>query len=325
MELTSKNKPWDYELDKLKKVIMSDCPILLTGETGCGKDYLAKIVHRLSVRNEFNFVAVNCAAVSEGLLESELFGHKKGSFTGAVDNRNGAFRTANKGTIFLDEIGDMPLGMQAKLLRVIENQEVKAVGSDENTAINVRLVSATHQDLKKKMEKGLFRMDLYYRINVVNVKVPTLRERPEDFDGLLYSFAREQHVSFSYEAIKLLKEHSWPGNIRELRNVVTKGSALFRRQEIEACDVAELLDVDSFKVEQKDENKMLTPLKEIEREMIVDALRKNRGNQRQAAHSLRIPKSTLNDKIKTYGLFKFVSERSRRRDINLSESVVEND
>ena len=302
--LKSKNEKWEQELQSLPRLARTPYPILILGPSGTGKEILAQTIHRLSDRAAGPLVSVNCCALTETLIESELFGHTKGSFTGAIANRAGAFETARGGTLFLDEIGDLPYGLQAKLLRALESQEIRPVGSDDTIQTNIRVIAATHQNLAEKIRMGQFRADLYYRLNVISVTPPALCERMEDFEDLLYTFAKEMRVRFSFCAIRKLKQQRWTGNIRELRNTVARASALFARQTVGETDVDRILDPMSLV---QPDGQMHVPgtlpvIREIEREMIIKRLEANNGNQRRTASDLNIPKSTLHDRIKAYNI-----------------------
>lgn len=224
--------PMQRLFDLLERVAPSDVSVLITGPTGAGKELVARALHDYSPRHKAPFLAENCAAVPANLLESELFGHVKGAFTGAVSDRPGHFVAAHGGTVFLDEIGDMPLEMQAKLLRVLETRQVRPVGSNKSVNVDIRLVAATHRDLAKASEEGRFRSDLFYRLNVVTLTVPALSERPEDIEPLArYFLARAcaqsgSTAEWSPEALAALQAHPWPGNVRELNNVVQRAVAL---------------------------------------------------------------------------------------------------
>lgn len=310
-QVNSRCENWNERLQTLASVANTLYPVLLLGPSGTGKDILAHALHGNSARKKLPFLSVNCSALTETLVESELFGHVKGSFTGAVSDRKGAFESARGGTLFLDEIGDLSYGLQAKLLRAIENSEIRPVGSDRNIRTDVRIIAATHQNLYEKIQEGTFRSDLFYRLNVVTVDIPSLKERIEDFEDLLYHFARQMRVRFSHNAIQMLKKHEWPGNIRELKNVVARASALYPKQYIEEKHIDIILN----RVERH-----MTPnstgafsasgstpgqssvIKEIEKQMIIKRLAANHGNQKRTATDLGMPKSTLHDRIRSYNL-----------------------
>lgn len=304
LKLTSKNPSWNERLQRVSSMAATEFPVLITGPSGSGKEILAQLIHEHSLRNTGPFVSVNCSALSENLVESELFGHMKGSFTGAENDRKGAFESARNGTLFLDEIGDLPLSLQPKLLRALENGEIKPVGSDKSIRTHVRIVAATHNTLIDKVRRGQFREDLFYRLNVLKLNPPALIDRMEDFEDLLYFFCKEYRVSFSFAAIQKLKTHSWPGNIRELKNFVARASALFQQKKVEDVELDILLDNSYVTIEPSPINELSNTfnLKAIEREIICRALKKNRGNQRKSAEQLGLPKSTLNDRIKTYNI-----------------------
>ena len=220
-------------LEQAKMVAQSDVSLLIQGQSGTGKEVLAQAIHRTSPRGKNAFIAINCGALPEQLLESELFGHAKGAFTGAVSSREGLFQAADGGTLFLDEIGDMPLSLQVKLLRVLQERKVRPLGSNYDIDVNVRIISATHRDLPKAMAKGEFREDLFYRLNVVNLKLPALNERAEDIPLLANHLLRESAIrhkpfvrSFSTDAMRRLMAASWPGNVRQLVNVIEQCVAL---------------------------------------------------------------------------------------------------
>ena len=236
------------EMKKLIEMVSSsNTTVLIQGETGTGKELVAEALHVASGRKGSN-ISVNCAAIPSELLESELFGHEKGAFTGADRARPGRFEQANDGTIFLDEIGDMPLPLQSKLLRVLESRKIQRVGSSKEVDVNFRLVCATHQDLDKKVEKGEFRADLFYRINVFPIEVPTLSARTVDVPLLIQGIiekikfsGQDIKVNFSDDALKVLSNYNWPGNVRELRNVVERASVLFNDRSVSGDNVKENL------------------------------------------------------------------------------------
>lgn len=303
--LNSKNDVWKSQLARLPSIARSPYPVLLLGSSGTGKEGLAQKIHEYSGRGPF--VSVNCSALTETLVESELFGHVKGSFTGAISDRKGAFESARGGTLFLDEVGDLTYGLQAKLLRALENNEIRPVGSDRNIQTDVRILAATHQNLSEQINEGKFRRDLYFRLNVVSLTPPLLADRMEDFDDLIYSFARQMKVRFSFGAIQKLKKHKWPGNIRELKNTVARASAFFPKMLIEESHIDEIVDgIDGGKTYiqgvglQSTSASELPVIKEIEKQMIIKRLIANNGNQRRTAADLGMPKSTLHDRIRTY-------------------------
>lgn len=302
LRLKSKNYNWSHQLKGLPLFARTDLPVLLLGSSGTGKEVLARLTHDFSSRSNGPFVSVNCSALSETLIESELFGHIKGSFTGATHDRKGAFEAARGGTLFLDEIGDLPITLQPKLLRALENKEIRPVGSDRNIQTNVRIIAATHKNLQNQVAKNQFRSDLFYRLNVMKVSIPDLKDRMEDFEFLLYGFAREMRVRFSHEAIVALKTHNWPGNIRELKNVVARASALYPQQYLQAFHITALIDnlptANIWEPLIKPTGRPM--IKEIEKEMIIQKLIENKGNQRKTASDLGMPKSTLHDRIRSY-------------------------
>lgn len=304
LSLSSKNADWNQQLLNLGRAAQTEFPILLLGPSGAGKEVLAQEIHQISSRYDKALVCVNCSALSENLIESELFGHVKGSFTGALTDRKGAFESARGGTLFLDEIGDLPMSLQAKLLRALENNEIRPVGSDTTVKTNVRVLAATHHDLLTKIKTGEFRADLYYRLNVVSVKAPSLFERPEDFDEILMSFAKKWKVRFEFAAIQRLRKHTWPGNIRELKNTVARASAFYGRQSVTAEMVETVLDktlLDGNNMPITDGSSVNLPfIKEVERQLIIKRLSINRGNQRKTASDLGMPKSTLHDRLRVY-------------------------
>ncbi len=302
-QLKSKNEVWSRELQSLVNLSKTSFPVLLLGPSGTGKDIIAQEIHRCSPRATAPFVSVNCSALTETLVESELFGHVKGSFTGAICDRKGAFETARGGTLFLDEIGDLPYSLQAKLLRALENSEIHPVGSDRNIKTNVRIIAATHQNLTEKIQAGEFRSDLYFRLNVIQMSPPPLACRMEDFEDILMDFARTYRVRFSIPAITRMKKHIWPGNIRELKNVVARARALYPETYILEDHIENLLDKPlNFITTSGASSASLPVMKEIEKQMIIKRLAANKGNQRRTAQDLGMPKSTLHDRLKYYSI-----------------------
>lgn len=282
----------------------SEATVLITGESGTGKEVLARLIHQRSPRKEDSMVAVNCAAIPETLIESELFGHVKGAFTGAITNRKGRFQSASGGTLFLDEIGDLRLEMQAKLLRALQEREVEPVGSDRREAIDVRVIAATNKELRAEIRAGAFREDLYYRLGVIPLHLPPLRKRREDIPGLSAHFLKKlgapPDVKFSDAAIAAMQKYPWPGNIRELQNIVERSVILRRRAVIEASDLNLLAAAadDGF-------TKMPVEglgLKEVEQEFIKRALVIAKGNRSEAARLLKIPRHVLIYRLEKFRL-----------------------
>ncbi len=305
--LISQNEVLQKDLETLENAAKTNFPIPLLGDSGTGKDILAQKIHAASGRRG-PLISVNCSALAETLIESELFGHIRGSFTGAISDRKGAFEAARGGTLFLDEIGDLTYSLQAKLLRALENSEVRPVGSDKNIRTDVRIIAATHQSLHNNIQEGSFRADLYFRLNVVSITLPNLKDRLEDFETLLYIFAREMRVRFSHDSIQKLKKYSWPGNIRELKNLITRAAAFFPNRLIELQHIDRLIDKNFHQkeIQEVETNIFLNPktpiIKDIERQMIVKRLTANRGNQRRTASDLGLPKSTLHDRLRAYDI-----------------------
>ena len=285
--------------------------VLVLGESGTGKELIARAIHQNSPRVKENFVAVNCAALTEGLIESELFGHKKGAFTGAVSDKKGRIAYADKGTLFLDEVGDMPLATQAKLLRVLEQREVTPVGGNETRSVDIRLVAATNRDLHQAVKDGDFREDLLFRLQVVTVQLPPLRDRAGDVPLLVEHFVRELSTEherdvrgISPEARALLVRYPWPGNVRELRNAVENMVLLARGDTLSVDDVPE-------NIKSKDATGASAgggfdlagrSLEEVERALIAENLTLMEGNRQKTAKVLGIGERTLYRKIKEYGL-----------------------
>lgn len=320
LELSSKSPIWEAELRRLPQFAKTDFSVLLVGPSGSGKEILAEAIHRHSPRAKMPFIAINCSALSENLIESELFGHLRGSYTGATHDRKGAFEAARGGTLFLDEIGDLPLSLQPKLLRALEAKEIRPVGSDRCIKTDVRIIAATHKNLSHLVKLGHFREDLYWRLNVCSMNPPALRDRMEDFTDLVYQFCRNYRVRLSHNAIERLREHSWPGNIRELRSVIQRAAAYYPGQSIQPEDLSNIMeprlypevmplaDSVSSSNHQGPVGMHSAPgvgqnvIREIEREMIIRRLTANRGNQRKTAQDLGLPKSTLHDRLRTYGI-----------------------
>jgi DNA-binding NtrC family response regulator len=284
----------------------TDLTVLIEGESGVGKELVARRIHRMSPRAALPMIAFNCGAVQASLLETELFGHEKGAFTGAVSDRPGLFEVADRGTLFLDEIGETSLDIQVKLLRVLETGEFRRVGGQRAIRGDVRIIAATNKKLAEEVRKGAFREDLYYRLNVIRVEVPPLRRRREEIPPLVDAFverARRRGMRerrFGAEAMEALKTYHWPGNVRELENLVERALILARHDEVSATDLIQLLrPVDARAEASPGEDSDMT-LAEMERRQIIRALRKHGGNKVRTASKLGINVKTLYNKIKAY-------------------------
>ena len=288
----------------VRKAAPSDAPVLIHGESGVGKEIVARAVHALSGRTG-PFHAENCGALADPLLETELFGHERGAFTGAAESRPGIFEAARGGTILLDEVGEMSLGLQTKLLRVLQERQVRRVGGREQIAIDVRIVAATHRDLEGLIAAGKFRLDLYYRLKVVPVEIPPLRERPDDLAALLEHYERSLGIVLEPQAREVLLAHSWPGNVRELENELRRVSVLVGRGGVVRPG---LLAASRPRRPPSDEQSAEPPisgvwrLKDLEREMILRALRAANGNRSEASRLLGLPKSSLYDRLAKHGI-----------------------
>jgi two-component system NtrC family response regulator len=313
--IIGKSKVMQQVFDTIRKVAPSNATVLIEGESGTGKELVAKSIHFNSPRREKPFVAVNCSALAETLLESELFGHEKGAFTGAVSMRKGRFELADTGTLFLDEIGDMSTGLQVKLLRVLQEKVFERVGGTKPIAVNIRVIAATNRNLKEEMNKGRFREDLYYRLNVVHIALPSLKQRQQDIrlllDHFIKKYADERKHSVPVTGIdpdveRLFYEYSWPGNVRELENLIERLMIMSPGGVITPADLPK-----SFKETAHDDlyiesvpvdAKLYDTLTMIEKTMILRALKKTGYVQSRAAELLGIGKSGLNQKIKKYNL-----------------------
>lgn len=292
------------------KVAKSKATVLLRGESGTGKELLAKAIHYESQRVKGPFIAVNCAAIPENLLEAELFGYEKGAFTGAVVSKPGKFELADRGTLFLDEIGDLSISLQAKLLRILQEQSFERLGGTKTIKVDVRIIAATNRDLEDMVKKGLFREDLYWRLNVVPVFLPPLRERKEDIPVLIEYFLKRfnreygKKVSFTSEALERLINYSWPGNIRELENTIERMVILAEKDHISEHDLPMFITqtLRSEPVKSSLNKSLVAELQEIEKRRIEDALRMSNYNQAEAARILGISQRQIGYKIKKYGI-----------------------
>ncbi len=304
--------------DRISKVAKSDSTILIMGPSGTGKELVASAIHKLSHRHLRNRISVNCGAIPSELLESELFGHMKGAFTGAISNRKGRFELAEGGTIFLDEIGDMPMLLQVKLLRVLQERQIEPVGSTELLPIDVRVIAATHRDLDKAVQEGKFREDLFYRLNVIPIRMPALKERREDIPLLISHFLdrfvsadRSNEISFAPLTMDLLMGYDWPGNVRELENVIERlvilrggneilpedlPAKIFRSNPLATQTYKTLFELPEVGVDLKQ------ILSDIEDSLIVQAMNRTGGNKNQASKLLTLNRTTLIEKMKKKNL-----------------------
>lgn len=298
-------------LETVAQVAPSEATVLITGDSGTGKEMIAGAIHYNSPRKENPLIKINCAAITETLLESELFGHEKGAFTGAHRRKEGKFRLAHGGSIFLDEISEMSLAMQVKLLRVLQEREITRVGGEDVVHVDVRVIAATNKDLLTEIEKGRFREDLYYRLNVVTLKMPTLWERKEDIPLLaqhfLMTFSEKNHKQikgFTPQAMDRLLRYDWPGNVRELMNAIERGVVLSRNDYIDEEELPFILGdkVDIKKSTLIDTTPGDLPLEEVEKASILKTLESSGGNKSEAARRLGITRKTLHKKLKTYGV-----------------------
>lgn len=303
-EQVAQSEAMQRVLDLARRIAKVDSTVLITGESGVGKERLARLIHDESTRTGGPFVAINCGAVPEPLLESELFGHARGAFTGATHDRPGLFEAASGGTLFLDELGEVPPQMQVKLLRVLQEREVRRVGENQQRKVDVRVLAATNRDLSAEVHAARFRQDLYYRVRVVELRVPPLRERQSDILALARTFQqaaaermRREILGFTPEAAQRLVRYGWPGNVRELENAMERAVALAKGDRVDVDDLPEEVGraSDGAVV-----SSAVRPLHEVERDTILAALRANQGNKAEAAKQLDIGIATLYRKLKQY-------------------------
>ena len=304
-ESTALQKVWD----DVRRAAPTNATVLITGESGVGKELVARAIHRNSNRRDEAFIQVNCAAIPEELIESELFGHEKGSFTGATEKQIGKFELAHKGTIFLDEVGDMSLRTQAKVLRVLQEGEVERIGSQKTVNVDVRVIAATNKDLETAIEKGDFREDLYFRLNVIPINVPPLRDRPEDIAPLVRHFVKQfssesnfRTKTFNPAAMETLKRHSWRGNVRELRNTIERLLIMAEGDEIGPQHLSEVLRrAPEGATSAPEPAASLQDFKAgAERSFLVQKLRENRWNISATAAAIGTPRSNLYKKLEQY-------------------------
>jgi transcriptional regulator with PAS, ATPase and Fis domain len=300
MGLLGNSVPMHKLFDKIRNAATSDAPVLICGESGTGKELIANAIHQLSSRKKGPFIKMNCASLSEHLMESELFGHKKGAFTGAISDRKGRFEAADKGSIFLDEIGDMPQSMQVKLLRVLEEKVIERVGEHKPVKVDIRLISATHQDLYDLVAKGRFREDLMYRVNAIIIHTPPLRDRVDDIPLLVTHHLKKISITndkavkgLSGPALDVLKNYTWPGNVRQLINALEHAAVTCNSEIIEVSDLPDYVFGDNGLVK----NEM-----QAEQDKIQAALTMYKGNRTLAAKHLGISRVTLWKRIKDYNL-----------------------
>jgi two-component system response regulator HydG len=298
-------------METVAQVAPSEATVLITGESGTGKEMIAGAIHFNSNRRDGPFVRLNCAAVTETLLESELFGHERGAFTGAERKREGRFRQAHGGSLFLDEISEMSLAMQVKLLRVLQEREITRVGGEEVITVDVRIIAATNKDLLEGIHAGRFREDLYYRLNVVTLNIPPLRERREDIPLLAQHFLkmfseknRKEIKGFTPQAMDRLLKYSWPGNVRELMNAIERGIVLSRSEYLDEEELSLIPENNSlsWQVWSEDAIPADMPLDEVEKATILKTLELSAGNKSEAARRLGVTRRTLHKKLKLYGV-----------------------
>jgi len=308
-ELIGKSEAIEKIRDQARQAAPSNARVLIMGENGTGKELVAGMIHEMSLRKDGPFIEVNCAAIPEELIESELFGHEKGAFTGATRQRIGKFELAHGGTLFLDEVGDMSLKTQAKVLRSLEEQRFERVGGGRQISVDVRVISASNKNLLGLIEKGEFREDLFYRLNVIPIVVPPLKERLEDIPLLADYFAKQfckeygmKTKQFSREAIELLQSYSWPGNVRELRNIVERTIIMTTNREISAQQIPDLMQKSTGHIAIAREVPLKRARQQFEKEYIVYHLQQNDWGVSATARQLGIDKSSLYKKMRDYGI-----------------------
>ncbi len=313
--LIGNSKPMQALQQQIQRVARSQAPIFISGESGSGKELVARAIHYLGARSSGPFVPVNCGAIPSELMESEFFGHKKGSFTGAHQDKKGLFRAANGGTLFLDEVADLPLSMQVKLLRAIQEGNIRPVGSEEEIDVDVRILSATHKNLSEEVNENRFRQDLFYRINVIELQVPALRERPEDIHALAANFlsqltksSAQTSATLSEDAIKALEAYTFPGNVRELENILERAYTLCDGEIIHARDLmlsSDKIDLQSAQItipEAEEIDSLHNYLAEIEKNLILKVLERTRWNRTEAARKLGLSFRQMRYKLKKLGV-----------------------
>ena len=303
--MLSRSKKMKSVFNLIDRVAGTDSTVLILGESGTGKELVAKSIHEKSKRHRHPFVAVNCASLQDTLLESELFGHVKGAFTGAHETRLGLFEVADRGTLFLDEVGELPIGIQAKLLRVLESGEIRRLGDSKAIFVDTRIITATNKNLASEVKRGNFREDLFFRINIVHMSLPPLRERKEDIPLLIEHFLKMHKINMvekkiSSEVLECLTEHSWAGNIRELKNLIEHMVILTDGEIIDVCNLPEeIREYAKAGAHKLDDNSSLSNL---ERQHIIKTLSRLNGNKSRGAKALGISLKTLYNKLKSYNI-----------------------
>ena len=323
-ELIGASPKFRAVLEHVQTVAVADCTVLIQGETGTGKELIARAIHGASARRHHRFVAINCSAIPAALLESEMFGYERGAFTGAVASRVGRFQVADRGTLLLDEIGDLPIELQPKLLRAIQEQEFERLGSSRTTRVDARIVSATNQNLEDMSAEGRFRIDLYYRLNVYPIQLPPLRERKEDIPALVRHFVQafaSRHgksiANIPDDVMGALVRHDWPGNVRELQNFIERSVIMTSRSDLGA-PVAELVD--------RRPSIHVSTLADAERRHIISTLRETNwvvGGRDGAAVRLGVLRTTLIAKMRKLGISRHTASRSSR-DVGSREHILAN-
>jgi len=311
-ELIGKDDKIRKIYDIIEHISDSDSTVLITGESGTGKEIVAETIHKKSKRANKPYVIVNCAAIPENLLESEMFGHERGSFTGALDRHLGKFELASSGTIFLDEIGEMPMSMQVKLLRAVQEGMIERIGGEKRIPIDIRIIAATNIDLKKAIQDKKFREDLYYRLNVIPINIPPLRDRVEDIpffiNYFLAKYNKELNKDIKYmtgEALRIFQDYSWPGNVRELENLIERIVTLSKEDHIDTAHLPK--DIVNSKPNNNgafnlEEGSLMKAVRNFEKKIIIEALRYCNGNQTSTAKTLGIHRTTLISKLEAYGI-----------------------
>jgi two-component system nitrogen regulation response regulator NtrX len=312
-QMVGESQPLRQVWDAVKRAAPTNATVLLLGESGSGKELVARSIHRNSLRSRDRFVQVNCAAIPEELIESELFGHEKGSFTGATEKQIGKFEQADRGTIFLDEVGDMSAKTQAKVLRVLQEGEVERLGSARTIKVDVRVIAATNKDLEAEIEKGNFREDLYFRLSVIPIRVPPLRDRPEDIPALVRHFAdlfsrdnNRKPQRFTQAALEHMQKARWKGNVRELKNTVERLIIMTPGDVIDASDLRDIIRLEAKASPADNEKERFGTLREFkesaERTFLVGKLRENNWNISKTAEVIGTPRSNLYKKLEQYGI-----------------------